>query len=135
MSDTPAATQETFDRGLRIALAVAIPVVLFCAIYAAMQARFVARDTAALRNEVEALHAQVVKIQKQPQVGVRTALPSPRPSTPRKGKKNKAGSSDDGEAAPKAAKAGKRKGGKAKAKAKASAVKMLMPSQLVRGKK
>ncbi len=115
--EVPAA-EPTFDRGLRVAVAVTLPIVLFCAIYGAMQARFVARDTAALRGEVEALHAQVVKLQLRPAATVRSAVASPRP-TPRKGKKAKAKSTDEGGSNTKAAKSGKRKAGKAKAKAAA----------------
>jgi hypothetical protein len=106
------ATSDPFDRGLRIAVAVTLPILLFCAVYAALQARFVARDTAALRDEVEALHAQVVKLQQRPVVSTRQAVPSPRPTARRA--KAKAG---DGEGKAKASKAGKRKAGKAKAQA------------------
>ena len=67
-------------------------VVLFCAVFAALQARFIAHDVALLRGEVEALHTQVLDLRRAAP-GAR-AVPSPRPSNPRKGKKAK--SSADG---------------------------------------
>lgn len=106
------------DKGLRVAIAITLPVLLFCGIYAALQARFVARDTAALRDEVEALHTQVSKLQR-PGVAPLGAVPSPRPTAPRKAKaakraaKKAAKAEGAGGEAP--AKKGKRKGGKAKA--------------------
>lgn len=130
--EVPAA-EPTFDRGLRIALAVTLPIVLFCAIYGAMQARFVARDTAALRDEVEALHTQVVKLQQRPVATLRPAVASPRP-TPRKGKKAKASDDGGGKSKAKAAKSGKRKAGKAKAKAQAAEGEEAIPARDIEGK-
>lgn len=107
----PVTATDPLDKGLRVAIAVSLPVLLFCGIYAAMQARFVARDTAALRDEIEALHVQVSKMQRPGAVGV-AAVPSPRPTPPRQAKAKAKAAAADGEAP---AKAGKRKAGKAKA--------------------
>ena len=94
----------------RWAVAIAIPLILFCAVYVSLQTRRIRQDTAALRVEVQALHTAVGRLEQRPAAARPLQLPSPRP-TAAKAKARTA--PDDGQGPARSA-----KGLKAKAKAR-----------------